>query len=58
MKLRTKIQRAELKAWKSSINSPKHDLIQIMRKIDAISPRQGEELGRIIGRLESWQNKR
>ena len=54
----TKVQREELKHLKSEVNSPKHDLMRIMRRIDEISPRQGDEMGKIIGRLEWWQNKR
>lgn len=51
-------EKQELKSLKSCINSPKHELLQLCRKVEAISPRQGEELSRIIGRLEWWQNKK
>ncbi len=53
----TKEQRKELKSLKSRLSQPKSDLIRIASQISAISPKQGDELLRIIGRLESWQNR-
>lgn len=53
----TKLQAEELKRLKGEINQHKSRLLEIARKVSAISPRQGEQLGSILGRLEDWQNK-
>ena len=52
-----KQQRTELARLKSEINQPKHRLIDILSRIEEISPRQAEMLGKIIGRLEDFQHK-
>jgi hypothetical protein len=53
----TKEQREELRHLKSEVNSPKSRLIDILSKLEQISPSQAKQLGQIIGRLEHWQNK-
>lgn len=53
----TKQQAEALKHLKNEINSPKHKLIDYMRQIEEISPSQAAALGKIIGKLETWQNK-
>ena len=53
----TRQQAEELKALKKEISQHKSRLLEIARKVSSISPRQGDQLGSIIGRLESWQNK-
>lgn len=52
----TKQQAEELKHLKHELSQPKSRLIDIARRIEAISPRQGEMLGKIIARLEDFQN--
>lgn len=53
----TKQQAEELKHLKREISQPKTRLIAIQRRIEELSPRQGAQLGTIVGRLEYWQNK-
>jgi hypothetical protein len=53
----TKQQSDELKSLKSEINQQKSRLLEIARKVSSISPRQGDQLGVIIGSLEHWQHK-
>jgi hypothetical protein len=53
----TKDQREELKHLKSEVSQAKHRLLEILRRVESISPAQGNQLSRIIGRLEDWQNK-
>ena len=53
----TKEQREELKHLKSEVSSPKHKLIDILSSVESISPKQADQLARIIARLEDWQNK-
>lgn len=53
----TKQQADELKHLKNEINQHKSRLMEIERKVSSISPKQGSQLGSIIGRLEAWQNK-
>lgn len=53
----TKSQREELKRLKSEISQPKSRLLDLLRRVEQISPSQGDQLARIIGRLEDWQNK-
>lgn len=50
-------QREELKRLKSELNSPKSKLLYLANRIEEISPAQGEQLLKIIARLEDWQNK-
>jgi hypothetical protein len=53
----TKDQREELAHLKREISQPKHQILDILRRVESISPSQGEQLGRILARLEDWQNK-
>jgi hypothetical protein len=53
----TNQQREELKHLKREASSPKSRLIDLIRRIEAISPREGEKLSKIVARLEDWQNK-
>lgn len=53
----TKEQRAKLHVLKREISAPKHALIEMLRQVEELSPRQAEQLSRIIARLEDWQNK-
>lgn len=53
----TKEQREELAHLKREINSPKRDLIDILRRVERLSPREAAKLETIIGKLESWQSK-
>jgi hypothetical protein len=53
----TKTQREELKHLKSEAGSAKSRLIDLVRKVEAISPSQAEQLSKISARLEDWQNK-
>lgn len=53
----TKEQREELRFLKSEANSPKRDLMDLIRRIEAISPRDAAKLESIVGKLESWQHK-
>lgn len=52
----TKQQSEDLKHLKSELSQPKSRLIDIARHIEQISPRQGEMIGKIIARLEDFQN--
>ena len=52
----TKQQREELIHLRREASQAKSRLIALASRIDAISPRQGEQLGKIIARLEDWQN--
>ena len=42
---------------KSEVNSPKHRLIDIVRKLEEISPREAGKLNTLIGKLEDWQRQ-
>ena len=53
----TKQQREDLMHLKREVNSPKSELIDLIRKIEEISPREAEKLSKIVGKLESWQAK-
>jgi hypothetical protein len=53
----TKDQREELQHLKREANSPKSELIDLIRKIEAISPKEAEKLTKIVGKLENWQWK-
>jgi len=53
----TKQQSQELKRLKHELNSPKSQLLYLARRIEECSPAQGEQLMKIICRLEDWQNK-
>ena len=54
----TNEQRQQLQHLKHEINQPKGILIDLLRRIEAISPAQGEKFARIIGRLEAFQNSK
>jgi hypothetical protein len=51
----TNKQREELRHLINEVNSPKSRIMELMDRIEAISPSRARELGRIIGRLEHWQ---
>jgi hypothetical protein len=53
----TKQQKEMIKQLKAEINSPKHRLLEILRRIEEISPSESDKMGRIIWKLEVWQNK-
>ena len=53
----TKQQSQELKRLKGELNSPKSTLLYLASRIEDCSPSQAEQLRKIIGRLEDWQNK-
>jgi hypothetical protein len=53
----TNQQREELQHLKREANSPKSDLIDLIRKIEEISPKEAENLTKIVAKLESWQWK-
>jgi hypothetical protein len=53
----TKQQKEMIKQLKAEINSPKHRLLEIMRRIEEINPSESDKMGRIIWKLEVWQNK-
>lgn len=53
----TQDDRDELTFLKREVNPIKSDLMDILRKVEAISPSQAAKLERIIGNLEAWQNK-
>lgn len=53
----TNEQRRELVRLKSEVSQHKGRLLDILRRVEAISPRQGEQLARILSRLEDWQNR-
>lgn len=53
----TKEQREELKHLKAEISQPKHQLLDIIRRIEAISPKQGEQLARLVAQIENFQNR-
>lgn len=42
---------------KRECNHAKTGLIDAYRKLSEVSTRQAEQLGRIIARLEAWQNR-
>lgn len=47
-----------IKGLKHECNSPKRDLMDIQRQLlNAGATKEAEQLGKIIGRLEAWQNK-
>jgi len=45
-----------LEHLKSEVNQHKSRLIDIERKVRELSAKKAESLGRIIGKLENWQN--
>lgn len=51
----TKKQREELRHLISEVNDPKSRIMELMDRIEAISPARARKLGRIIGKLEHWQ---
>lgn len=53
----TKDRKTELKHLVNECNSPKGRLMELLRRIEAISPPQARKLERIIGRLEAWQTR-
>lgn len=54
----TNEQRKRLKELKGScINSPKAQLLRVVSEMEDISPRQAEQLARIIARLEGFQHR-
>jgi hypothetical protein len=53
----TNDQREELAHIKREANSPKSDLIDLIRKLEVISPKEAEKLSKIVGKLENWQCK-
>lgn len=48
---------AALLHLKKECSQPKTRLLDILRMLRSIDPAQADKLGRIIGRLEDWQNK-
>lgn len=53
----TKEQREALAHLKHEVSSPKHDLLNILRQVENLSPAQASKLDWIIGLLENWQNR-
>ena len=49
-----KSQRTQLKNLKARASAPKSELFRLANQIDALSPKQADELRRIAGRLERW----
>ncbi len=45
-----------IKQIKHDVNNPKSELIRLQSRLEEISKSQAEKLGKIIGRLENWQN--
>ncbi|MES2688080.1 MAG: hypothetical protein V4706_14755 [Pseudomonadota bacterium] len=54
----TAADRKKLADLKREINQHKSRLLDIARRVEGVSPRQGEQLLRILARLEDWQNRR
>jgi tetrahydromethanopterin S-methyltransferase subunit G len=52
----TEKQASELQHLKHEINQAKSRLIDIVRKMESIKPSEAAKLGKIIGRLEHFQN--
>lgn len=48
----------KLRFLQSEANGPKHELIRIMDRLEIASPKDAESLGKIIAKLEAWQNKK
>ena len=42
----------------SEVNSPKSRLLSLMNDMFEVCPAEAEKLGKIIARLEDWQNRR
>lgn len=50
-------ERDELAHLKKECNSPKHELIRLLARIEQLSPAQARGLESVIARLEAWQNR-
>lgn len=53
----TKTQRERLQHLARECNSPKHQLMNILREVESISPAKARALDRAIAKIEAWQNK-
>jgi hypothetical protein len=53
----TNEQRKTLNTLKREISSPKSALLRIVNQMESVSPKQAEQLSKIIARLESFQNR-
>lgn len=54
----TKLERhTAIRALKRDANEGKNALMRLERRLREFSAREADSLGRIIGRLEAWQNK-
>jgi hypothetical protein len=57
MNLQKQEKQLAIKRARNDVNSPKGRLIEIMLRLDnAGAEKEADGLGKIIGRLERWQN--
>jgi molecular chaperone GrpE (heat shock protein) len=53
----TNTERQKMKALKHEISHPKRELLRVVAEMEAMSPRQAEQLAKIVARLEDFQNR-
>ena len=57
MPTKSEAKQARIRELKKEASSIKSRLIDLQRKLEEESAREAESLGRVIGRLEAWQNR-
>lgn len=54
----SKAQQEQLQEIRRCVNSPKHELIKLVRELEDMGQKsRAEALDRLVGKLEAWQHK-